>query len=213
MTTMLKAAGFFAAIALAVPAWGQVPALPSSPQTINIIDVAGNLALTQKAIEKYRTDQAEDGQPDHLHQGAGARARRQDQGAAERRPRRHRPRADRHRRARRRHRAGAVDRAAAEIRRQVRRTSKENTSRARRRCRSSPRVKAITVAYYPSGPLLEYMPEQGEAAADDRGGAAGLVQGEPQPLHVCAPGQFGPGPHLPHGPALHPRRQGSEGPG
>jgi putative spermidine/putrescine transport system substrate-binding protein len=55
---MLKAAGFFAAIALAVPAWGQVPALPSSPQTINVSDVAGNLALTQKAIEKYRTDHA-----------------------------------------------------------------------------------------------------------------------------------------------------------
>jgi putative spermidine/putrescine transport system substrate-binding protein len=28
--------------------------MPSSPQTINVIDVAGNLALTQKAIEKYR---------------------------------------------------------------------------------------------------------------------------------------------------------------
>ena len=35
-------------------AQAQAPAMPSSPQTINIIDVAGNLALTQKAIEKYR---------------------------------------------------------------------------------------------------------------------------------------------------------------
>src|SRR5690349_9314334 len=51
-----KAAVLFAALAVAVPAWGQAPALPSSPQTINVIDVAGNLALTQKAIEKYRTD-------------------------------------------------------------------------------------------------------------------------------------------------------------
>jgi CO/xanthine dehydrogenase Mo-binding subunit len=46
-------------------------------------------------------------------------ASRQDQGAAERRPRRYRPRTHRHRWARRRHRAGALDRTAAEIRRQV----------------------------------------------------------------------------------------------
>jgi putative spermidine/putrescine transport system substrate-binding protein len=41
-------------LGLAASAQGQAPAMPSSPQTINIIDVAGNLALTQKAIEKYR---------------------------------------------------------------------------------------------------------------------------------------------------------------
>src|SRR5205085_11014786 len=45
-----------AALGLAGPAWAEAPPLPSSPQTINIIDVAGNLALTQKAIEKYRAD-------------------------------------------------------------------------------------------------------------------------------------------------------------
>src|SRR3954453_10462261 len=32
----------------------QVPAMPSSPVTINIVDVAGNLALTQDAFEAYR---------------------------------------------------------------------------------------------------------------------------------------------------------------
>jgi putative spermidine/putrescine transport system substrate-binding protein len=31
----------------------QAPALPSSPVTLNIVDVAGNLALTQKAIQNY----------------------------------------------------------------------------------------------------------------------------------------------------------------
>jgi putative spermidine/putrescine transport system substrate-binding protein len=31
-----------------------LPALPTSPIVINVIDVAGNLALTQKAIENYR---------------------------------------------------------------------------------------------------------------------------------------------------------------
>lgn len=43
-----------AGVLAALPAWAQVPAFPSSPVTVNIIDVAGNLALTQKAIESYR---------------------------------------------------------------------------------------------------------------------------------------------------------------
>src|SRR5260370_4133080 len=58
VTTTHKAAALFVALALATPAWAQAPALPSSPQTINVIDVAGDLALTQKAIEKYRADHA-----------------------------------------------------------------------------------------------------------------------------------------------------------
>ena len=212
--TMLKAAAFFAALALAAPAWAQAPALPSSPQTINIIDVAGNLALTQKAIEKYRADHAEDGQPDHLHQGAGARAGRQDQGAAERRPRRHRPRAHRHRRARRRHRAGALDRAAAEIRRQVRQSRRKvpasrrgEDAEARRETKGSHR------RLLPVGTAPRVHAREGEAAAADRGGAARLVQGQSQPLHVRASRQFGPGPHLPDGSSLHSRRQGPEGSG
>src|SRR5947207_14132136 len=32
----------------------QAPALPKSPVTLNVVDVAGNLALTQEAIEAYR---------------------------------------------------------------------------------------------------------------------------------------------------------------
>lgn len=38
----------------AAPAGAQAPAFPKDPVTVNIIDVAGNLALTQKAIENYR---------------------------------------------------------------------------------------------------------------------------------------------------------------
>ena len=44
----------FGVLGLTASAQAQAPAMPSSPQTINVIDVAGNLALTQKAIEKYR---------------------------------------------------------------------------------------------------------------------------------------------------------------
>src|SRR5207248_8012745 len=35
-------------------ALAQAPALPKSPVTLNVVDVAGNLALTQEAIENYR---------------------------------------------------------------------------------------------------------------------------------------------------------------
>jgi putative spermidine/putrescine transport system substrate-binding protein len=34
----------------------EAPPLPSSPVTLNIIDVGGALALTQKAIDKYRAE-------------------------------------------------------------------------------------------------------------------------------------------------------------
>src|SRR5262249_7048306 len=51
LLTMMSAA---AALALAGPTRAELPAMPKSPVVINIIDVAGNLALTQKAIENYR---------------------------------------------------------------------------------------------------------------------------------------------------------------
>jgi putative spermidine/putrescine transport system substrate-binding protein len=51
----LSAAGAFAAALLvAGNAAAQVPAMPKAPQTINIVDVAGDLALTQDAIENYQ---------------------------------------------------------------------------------------------------------------------------------------------------------------
>ena len=48
------AAGAAGLAAFGARAQGQLP-MPTSPVTLNIIDVAGNLALTQKAIENYRT--------------------------------------------------------------------------------------------------------------------------------------------------------------
>jgi putative spermidine/putrescine transport system substrate-binding protein len=47
-------AGLAGSMAINVRAFGQSPALPASPVSLNIVDVAGNLALTQKAIETYR---------------------------------------------------------------------------------------------------------------------------------------------------------------
>ena len=48
------ALGAAALLALGLPAGAQVPAMPKSPVTLNIVDVAGNLALTQDAIDAYQ---------------------------------------------------------------------------------------------------------------------------------------------------------------
>jgi putative spermidine/putrescine transport system substrate-binding protein len=47
-------AGIAGAVAMDAPAFAQNLPLPSSPVTLNIVDVAGNLALTQTAIEAWR---------------------------------------------------------------------------------------------------------------------------------------------------------------
>jgi len=47
------AAALAGAALLSTGAFAQ-PAMPKSPVTINIVDVAGNLALTQDAIEQYQ---------------------------------------------------------------------------------------------------------------------------------------------------------------
>ena len=49
----LAGLGALAALPAATRAFGASPALPSAPVALNIIDVAGNLALTQKAMEAY----------------------------------------------------------------------------------------------------------------------------------------------------------------
>src|SRR2546421_151448 len=47
-------AGLFAAVGALSAARAELPAMPKSPVVINVIDIAGNLALTQKAMENYR---------------------------------------------------------------------------------------------------------------------------------------------------------------
>ena len=50
---VLKATAAAAALPI-TGALAQVPPLPKSPVTLNLVDVAGNLALTQPAFEAYR---------------------------------------------------------------------------------------------------------------------------------------------------------------
>src|SRR5438309_2507154 len=51
---VLSAAAAMALFALAPMGFAQAPAMPKSPVTINIVDVASDLALTQDAIEAYQ---------------------------------------------------------------------------------------------------------------------------------------------------------------
>ncbi len=51
---MLAGMAGTATLGLGGTAFAQVPALPTSPVSLNIVDAAGNLALTQPAFEAYR---------------------------------------------------------------------------------------------------------------------------------------------------------------
>ena len=184
---------------------------PSSPVTISVVDVAGNLALTQKAIENFRKAKPQLVSKFNFTKAPGTRAARQDQGAAGGGPRRHRPRADRHRRARGRHRAGPVGRAAAGPRRRAAEAGL-HLSAARRPDADPGQGSGRGRHLLPLGPAARVRARARQAGARQHRRAAGLGEGQPQPLHVRPPGQLRPGPHLHHGPALHPGRQGPEGP-
>ena len=114
---------------------------PSSPVTINVVDVAGNLALTQRAIENFRKAKpklvSNFTSPRRPHPSCPARSRRSRGG-----PRRHRPRADRHRRARGRHRAGPVGRAAARPRRRAAQARRHLSAARRQDAGAWPRARA-----------------------------------------------------------------------
>ena len=56
---------------------------------------------------------------------------------------------------------------------------------------------AVCVVFCPAGPIIEYMPDAVKAAAEDRAGAAGLDQGASEAVPLRAAGQFRAGPHLP----------------
>ena len=180
--------------------------------TLNIVDVAGNLALTQKAIEDYR-----DKNPKLVSRITFTKA------PAPELPGKIKAQQD----------ASRVDidvvltgtdalsagvdqklwmPIAVRLCRASCRSSTTSICRGAKQDAGPRRQdQGVCVVFYPSGPLLEYMPDKVKTGADHGGGTARLGEGQPEPLHLCAPGQFRPRPHLHDGPALHPRRQGSEG--
>ena len=64
----------------------------------------------------------------------------------------------------------------------------------------------VVITYYPSGPLIEYAPDRVPEPAEHRRGTARLREGPPRQGRLRAPVQLRARPHLPDGAALHPRR-------
>ena len=184
------------------------------PVALNVIDVAGNLALTQKAIENYRK-----AKPNLVSRITFTKApapelpgklkAQQDAGrvdidlvltGTDALVGRHRPE--------------ALGRSAARLTpASLPKLDDIYLPPALRRCRTLGQGQGVVRHLLPVRPAARIHARQGEDAADHGRGAARLGQGQPEPLHLCAPGQFRPRPHLHDGPALSARRQGSEGPG
>ena len=170
-------AGAAGVAAFGGPSFAQL-ALPKEPVALNIIDVAGNLALTQKAIENYRKAKPNLVSRITFTKAPAPELAGQDQGAAGCRPRRHRPRADRHGRAVGRHRPEAVGRSA---RRTTRLRCRSSTTSI---CRPPRKMQALAERAGRRRHLLSVRPaarihaRQGEDAADDRRGTARLGQGQ-----------------------------------
>ena len=72
---------------------------------------------------------------------------------------------------------------------------------------------AVELTYYPSGPLLEYNPAKVPNPPTTAEELLAWAKAHPGHASVRPPGQLRPRPHVPDGPALHPRRLRPEGPG
>ncbi len=71
---------------------------------------------------------------------------------------------------------------------------------------------AVCVVFCPAGPIIEYMPDAVKVAPKTAQELLDWSKAHPEAVPLRAAGQFRPRPHLPAGPALHPRRQGPDGP-
>ena len=71
---ILRYAIAFLFVIVCCGARGQTPPLPKGPVTISVVDVAGDLALTQGAIEAYQAKNPNLVAKGQFHQGARARA-------------------------------------------------------------------------------------------------------------------------------------------
>ena len=186
--------------------------LAAAPVTINIVDVAGNLALTQDAIEAYQkkhpdliskinfTKAPAPELPGKLKamQGAG----RSDIDMV----------------------LTGTDFLAAGIEQGVLikvlpeyagklPNLMANYQPAAAKMQELAHDYGVAVIVHAGGSAGRVQPGQGQAGADDAGGIAGVVQGQPEPPDLRPAGQLGPRPHLHHGSALHSRRQEPQGPG
>ena len=201
----LAAVGVAALLAGAPVAIAQVPA-PASPLTINVVDVAGDLALTQGAIEAYQQKNpklvakvnftkapapelpaklkamqaAGRSDIDLVLTGVVALSAGIDQGLW----------------------VKVLPDHAAKFPSVL-----DNYLPAARKMQDLAQGEALVVTFMPAGPAARIQPRQGQAGADDAAGAARVVQGESEPVRLRAPCQFGSRLHVPDGPAVRARRQ------
>ncbi len=202
----------WAAMCVAVSAVSAVfatAAQAADPVTINIVDVAGNLQLTQKGFEAFKAkypnlvsaitftkapapelpgklkamQAAGRTDIDLVLTGTDALAAGIEQ--------------------------GLWDEAAARPGRGVPRRARQLPARPRK-MQDLAQGYGLEVTFMPAGPLLEYNPAKVKQVADDARGTARVVQGESEQADLCASGQFRTGPHVPDGPAVRARRQGSD---
>ena len=206
-------AGIAGSMAMDLRAFAQTLPPPKSPVTLNIVDVAGNLALTQEAIEAYR-----DKNPKLVSKITFTKA----------------PAPELPGKLKAQQAAGRVDidlvltgtdalsagieqklwiPIAAEYAAKLPNLDDIYLPGAAK-MQELAQNQGIVRRVLPGRPAARIQARQGEAAPPTT--AQELLawcKANPEPLHLCAAGQFRPGPHVHHGPALHPRRQGPEGPG
>lgn len=180
-----------AALAMAKPAWAQATK-PKSPLAITIVDVAGNLALTQKAFESYQK-----AKPDMVSRFTFSKA-----------PAPELPAKLRAQQAANRVDIDLVltgtDALAAGI------DSKIWTSLLPAYAGSLPNLgsillepawkmqslaqnEAVVISYYPSGPLLEYMPDQVKTPPSSAAELLAYTKSKPNRFMYARPANSGPG--------------------
>jgi hypothetical protein len=185
---------------------------PASPVMLNIIDVAGNLQLTQASIEKFARDNpklisrlnfsrapspelpaklkaqqdANRVDIDMVLTGPGRDVGRDPAGAVGRR-------------------LEVAHREPAQGRGDLPRAGADDAAQFRPERRRRRRLFAVR-------PAVRIHGRQAQDGAEDGRGVPRLCEGEPQPLHLCPPAQFRARLDLSAGHALHPRRQRSDRP-
>lgn len=180
-----------AALAMAPPAWAQAPK-PKSPLAITIVDVAGNLALTQKAFENYRQ-----AKPDMVSRLTFSKA-----------PAPELPAKLRAQQAANRVDIDLVltgtDALAAGIDSKIWMpllpAHADGLPKLQSilldpawKMQSLAQNEAVVISYYPSGPLLEYMPDQVKTPPSNAADLLAFTKSKPNRFMYARPANSGPG--------------------
>jgi putative spermidine/putrescine transport system substrate-binding protein len=200
------------ALAASVVVLGAGAALAQAPYTINVVDVAGNLALTQDALELYAKSNpgkvakfvftkapapelpgklkamqaAGRADIDLVLTGVGFLGNAVEQGLLTR----------------------LLPDHAAKFPNLM-----ANYQPAAAKMQELAQGQGIEVVFMPAGPLIEYNPAKVKQPPTTAQELLAWCKANPEPADLRAAGQLRARQHVPAGLAVHPRRQGSEGPG